>query len=212
MEYRPGRRQRAPGPGALHGRVDDRVPGPIGAGEDLVLAQGAVPALLGELLNELLEDIEQLTERAKSLEKRLEKLSHQMPATQHLMSIPGIGLLTATALVAFVGDIQRFPSCRSFADYLGLTPREYSSGAVRRLGRITKRGNTYLRMLLIHGARSALRAGMMTEEPDDLRAWAMEVKSRKGFNLAAVALANKLARVAWRVWRDERDFEPRRAA
>lgn len=176
------------------------------------LEQGAVPALLSEELGEVLAEIEELAAQAKRLEKRLERLTRQMPEAQHLMSVPGIGMLTATALVAFVGDIHRFPSCRSFADYLGLTPREHSSGSVRRLGRITKRGNSYLRMLLIHGARSALRAGMMTDEPDDLRAWALEVKSRKGFNLAAVALANKLARVAWRVWRDERDFEPRRAA
>ena len=176
------------------------------------LEQGIVPALLSEELLEVLAEIEELAARAKSLEQRLERLTHQMPEAQHLMSVPGIGLLTATALVAFVGDIHRFPSCRSFADYLGLTPREHSSGAVRRMGRITKRGNSYLRMLLIHGARSALRAGTMTDEPDDLRAWALELKNRKGFNLAAVALANKLARVAWRVWRDERDFEPRRAA
>jgi len=97
-----------------------------------------------------------------------------MPEAQHLMTVPGIGTLTATALVAFVGDVGRFGSCRSFADYLGLTPREHSSGSVRRLGRITKRGNSYLRMLLIHGARSALRAGMTTDEPDDLRAWALK--------------------------------------
>ena len=176
------------------------------------LEQGAVPAVLKEALLETLVEIEELSARAKEIERRLERLARHMPTAQHLMSVPGIGILTATALVAFVGDIRRFSSCRSFADYLGLTPREYSSGTVRRLGRITKRGNTYLRMLLIHGARSALRAGMTTSEPDDLRAWALEVKSRRGFNVAAVALANKLARVAWRVWRDERDFETRRAA
>jgi transposase len=176
------------------------------------LEQGAVPESLADVLVDLLDDIDELAARAKDIEKRLQRLAHHMPEVQHLMSVPGIGLLTATALVAFVGDIRRFPSCRSFADYLGLTPREHSSGPVRRLGRITKRGNTYLRMLLIHGARSALRAGMLTDEPDDLRTWALGVKSRKGFNLAAVALANKLARVAWRVWTDQRAFEPRRAA
>ena len=67
-------------------------------------------------------------------------------------------------------------------------------------------------MLLIHGARSALRAGMMTDEPDDLRAWALEIRSRRNFNLAAVALANKLARVVWRIWTDGRPFESRSAA
>jgi transposase len=173
------------------------------------LDQDAVPETLAPVLLELLDDIEHLAARAKDIEKRLERLTGHVPAVQHLMSVPGIGLLTATAMVAFVGDVRRFPSCRSFADYLGLTPREHSSGAVRRLGRISKRGNTYLRMLLIHGARSALRAGMLTDQPDDLRAWALDLKRRKGFNLAAVALANKLARVAWRVWREHRPFEAR---
>jgi transposase len=157
------------------------------------LEQDAVPEALGPVLLELLDDIERLAARAKDIEKRLDGLTGHVPAVQHLISVPGIGLLTATAMVAFVGDIRRFPSCRSFADYLGLTPREHSSGAVRRLGRITKRGNTCLRMLLIHGARSALRAGMLTDQPDDLRAWALDLKRRKGFNLAAVALVNKLA-------------------
>ena len=173
------------------------------------LEQGAVPAMLAEVLLELLEEIEWLTDQAKHIEKRLERLSRDLPTVHYLTSVPGIGILTATALIAFVGDIRRFPSCRSFADYLGLTPREYSTGNTRRLGRITKRGNTYLRMMLIHGARSALRAGMISDEPDDLRTWALDRKKHKHFNVAAVALANKLARVAWRVWRDQRPFEPR---
>jgi transposase len=147
------------------------------------LMQSVVPSYLGEVLGDLLEDIEVLTDRAKRIERRLERLAGQMPEAVHLMSVPGIGVLTATAMVAVVGDIRRFRSCRSFADYLGLTPREYSSGSVRRLGRITKRGNSYLRMLLIHGARSALRAGAMAEEPDDLRSWALEVQRRRGHNV-----------------------------
>ena len=98
------------------------------------------------------------------------------------------------------------------AAYLGLTPREASSGAVRRLGRITKRGNPYVRMLLIHGARSALRAGQVTTHPNDLRTHACALATRKGYHLAAVALANKLARVCWRVWTDQRPFARREAA
>ncbi len=112
-------------------------------------------------------------------------------------------------MVACVGDIRRFRSGRHFASWLGLTPREHASGASRRLGSITRRGNSYLRMLLIHGARSALRAGVVTEHPDDLRTWAKEVSIRHCHNVAAVALANKLARVYWRTWRDGRDFERR---
>jgi len=177
-----------------------------------LVIEGAVPTYLGEVLEDLLRDIEELTARTKGIEKRLGHLVSQMPAVEHLMSVPGIGILTATAMVAVVGDIRRFGSCRSFADYLGLTPREYSSGSVRRLGRITKRGNSYLRMLLVHGARSALRAGAMAQEPDELRRWALDLQKRRGHNVAAVALANKLARIAWRVWRDERAFVRREAA
>jgi transposase len=176
------------------------------------LEQGAVPELLTEVLDGLLDDIERLELRAKDIEKRLERLSREIPEIELLQTVPGIGLLTATALFAFVGDIHRFGSCRSFADYLGLTPREHSTGHVRRLGRITKRGNSYLRMLLIRGARSALRAGMTTDEPNNLRAWALRIRSRRNFNLAAVALANKLARVVWRIWTDGRPFESRAAA
>ena len=125
------------------------------------------------------------------------------------MSVPGVGVLTATALVAFVGDIHRFRSGRDFAAYLGLTPREHSSGYARRLGRITKRGNSYLRTMLVHGARSALQAGRRADQPDSLRIWAMALQDRKGHNVAAVGLANKLARICWRVWRDQRRFERR---
>src|SRR5690606_30168153 len=123
----------------------------------------------------------------------------RMPDAQRLLTVPGVGVLTATALVAFVGDIHRFKPGRRVASWLGLTPREHSSGTSRRLGSITRKGNSYLRMLLIHGARSALRAGVVVERPDDLRIWAKEVSVRHCHNVAAVALANKLARICWRV-------------
>ena len=123
-----------------------------------------------------------------------------------MQSIPGIGLLTATALVAFIGSIQRFPSGRHFASYLGLTPREYSSGLKRRLGRISKRGDSYLRMLLIHGARSVLCHAKQAQQHDRLRSWALGLQQRSRHNTAAVALANKLARIAWAVWKHDRDY------
>ncbi len=176
------------------------------------LEVGVVPDFLRRALMEALEEIEALGRKAESIHKELARLAELMPAAKQLMTVPGIGVLTATALVAFVGDPHRFRSGRRFAAYLGLTPREHSSGHSRRLGRITKHGNSYLRMMLIHGARSALRAGQVTGEPDDLRRWALELKRRKGYNVAAVALANKLARIAWRVWCDGRAFEHRTAA
>jgi transposase len=103
-------------------------------------------------------------------------------------------------------------SAGHFAAYLGLTQREHSSGLSRRIGRISKRGDHYLRTLLIHGARSMLRAAKLTEHPDGLRTWALGIAARSGYNTAAVALANKLARIAWRRWRDGQTVEVRLTA
>ncbi len=176
------------------------------------LEEEVVPEFLRAALLEVLEEIKTLEHNAETIRRELVRLAAHMPGATQLMTVPGIGVLTATALVAFVGDPHRFRSGRRFAAYLGLTPREHSSGHSRRLGRITKHGNSYLRMLIIHGARSALRAGQITDEPDDLRRWALELKRRKGYNVAAVALANKLARICWRVWCEDRPFEHRNAA
>jgi transposase len=125
---------------------------------------------------------------------------------QRLRSVPGIGLLIATALVAFLGDIQRFPSGRHLASYLGLTPREFSSGMRRHLGRISKRGDAYIRMLLIHGARSVLCHAKQAQQHDRLRTWALALEKRTRHNTAAVALANKLARIAWAVWKHDKSY------
>ena len=143
----------------------------------------------------------------REVERSLEAMARESEALARLRTIPGVGLLTATALVAFVGDVQRFPSGRHFASYLGLTPRESSSGLRRRLGAISKRGDPYLRMLLIHGARAVLlHAKKRTVEPERLRRWALDRERARGHNKAAVALANKLARIAWAVWRNEHAF------
>jgi transposase len=109
-----------------------------------------------------------------------------------------------------VVDIQRFPTARHFASWLGLTSREHSSGERRRLGRISKQGDPYLRTLLIHGARSVLIAARAAQRRgssvDRLRTWALDVQERRGHNKATVALANKLARIVWATWRHDRDF------
>lgn len=189
---------------------------PVGARQLLpharaALAEELVPPYLLHALEEVLGEIETLGARAEALRTELARLARQMPEATLLMSVPGVGVLSATALLAFTGPIGRFRSGRHFAAYLGLTPREYSSGHTRRLGQITKRGNAYVRTLLVHGARSALRAGAVSNQPDDLRTWALALQSRRGHNVAAVALANKLARICWRVWRDQRPFQRRTA-
>ena len=168
------------------------------------------PELSSDLRDELdhaLDEIEALRQKARALSSRIEAIGDRMPAVEYLRTIPGIGPLTATALVSFVGEPRRFKSGRHFASYLGLTPRESSSGLKRRLGRISKRGNIYLRMLLIHGARSALLAAHRAEQPDTLQLWALRLELRCGHNKATVALANRLARIAWRIWCDQRPYQ-----
>ena len=169
-------------------------------------ADSDIPDALRGVLATACDEIEALGRHLKLSERQLAALAEQTPGVERLQSIPGIGLLTATALVAFIGSIQRFPSGRHFASYLGLTPREYSSGLKRRLGRISKRGDSYLRMLLIHGARSVLCHAKQAQQHDRLRSWALGLQKRSRHNTAAVALANKLARIAWAVWKHDRDY------
>jgi transposase len=170
----------------------------------------AVPPLLHASLLEVLGEIEALEQRCKNVERELTRLNEQDPVVQRLLQIPGVGPLTATAMRASVVDVQRFPSGRHFASWLGITSREHSSGERRRLGKISKQGDPYLRTLLIHGARAVLnaaRAARTRGKPlDRLRTWALQIQERSGHNKAAVALANKLARILWATWRHERPF------
>ena len=175
-------------------------------------ADSGIPDALRGTVAEACDLIQSLGEQIDQAEKQLEALAVQTPVVARLRSIPGIGLMTATALVAFIGDIVRFPSGREFASYLGLTPREYSSGLRQRLGRISKRGDSYLRMLLVHGARSVLCHAKQAKSHDALRAWALKLQSRTRHNKAAVALANKLARIAWAVWKNGREYQSMPAA
>jgi transposase len=177
----------------------------------VALEDDNLPTYLKTALTQALLEIQELEAKADDLKNQLERLAPLIPSVSFLMTVPGIGILSATALVASVGDVQRFPSGRSLANYLGLTARESSSGAARRLGPISKRGNRYLRMLLIHGARSALLAAHRTREPDSLQTWALRTAQARGHNIATVALANRIARIAWRVWRDQRPFQRRPA-
>jgi transposase len=192
---------------------------PVGARQVVPTVQALIgdadprlPAALRPVLCEAAVEITELESRIRALEQQLEQLASEDTRIERLRTIPGVGLLTATALVAFLGEVSRFPSGRHLASYLGLTPRERSSGLQRHLGRISKRGDPYLRMLLIHGARSVLCHAKRTRgEPDRLRTWALEREKARGHNKAAVALANKLARIVWAVWTSERGYAATRS-
>ena len=171
-------------------------------------ADSPVPCAIRPSLAAACDEVELLDGRIKQAEKELESLCEQDPVASRLRSTPGIGLITGTALVARVGDVDRFRSGRHFASYLGITPREHSSGLKQRFGRISKRGDGYLRMLLIHGARSVICHARRSKTHDRLRDWALKLQSRTRHNKAAVALANKMARMVWAVWRHDRDYEP----
>ena len=181
------------------------------AGALIADADSGLPEVLRAAFAEVCHALRTLEERIKQIDHQLEALAEQLPVVERLRSIPGVGLLTATAVVALTTDIHRFPSGRHFASYLGLTPREHSSGGKRRLGAISKRGDVYLRMLLIHGARAILWHAKRLKEPDRLRIWALRLERSIGHNKAAVALANKLARIVWALWKYDRRFEPRTA-
>jgi transposase len=172
-------------------------------------ADSGIPDSLRPILFAACEEIEALGKRIQLVERQLEAVSEETPVVALLRSTPGIGLLTSTAMVGTLGEVQRFPTGRRLSSFIGLTPRERSSGSRRRLGRISKRGDAYLRMLLIHGARSVLCHAKKAKSHDRLRAWALSVERRSGHNKAAVALANKLARIAWAVWRSGRPYEAR---
>jgi transposase len=163
------------------------------------------------ILAQMLAEIRSLEEKILSIERELTVLSRSDGRVQQMRQIPGIGLLTSTAIRATVGDIRRFPSGRHFASWLGLTARERSSAEHRRLGGISKRGDVYLRMLLVHGARAALlaarRAQCSGRPLDRLRQWALDCERQRGHNKATVALANRLARILWATWKYERPFD-----
>lgn len=177
------------------------------------LAEGecGVPSFLRVALQQLLEEIDSLDQRVIHLEAQLGEIAKQSALCERLRTIPGIGLIASTAFAGAVGDIRAFRSPRRFASWLGLTPREHSSGNVRHLGAISKRGDGYLRSLLVHGGRAVLYSGDATQRAgrplDALRAWGLRVRDRSGHNKAAVAIANKMARIVWATWRYEKDFE-----
>jgi transposase len=172
----------------------------------LALSEGSVPEVLHPVLMSAMEEVRELDERIEKVKEQLEAVARTVPQVERLETIPGVGVLNATALSAMTGDFARYPSGRHFASSLGLTPKEHSSGLRRRLGAISKRGDTYLRTLLIAGARSFLLSAHRTKRPHRLQEWALEIERRRGRNRAAVAVANKLARIVWAVATRGDDF------
>ena len=158
-------------------------------------ADNGLSPMFRELLHGLYRELQHLDERIAEYDARIAGLARQSEACRRVMSVPGIGPLVATALVAAAGDAKVFRNGREMAAWLGLVPRQYSTGGKPRLLGISKRGDVYLRRLLIHGARVALRVA--SRKQDRRSRWATSLCERKHRNVAAVALANKNVRTAW---------------
>jgi transposase len=156
------------------------------------------------LFQQLEEELAAIEERLARYDAQLTRLARSHPVCQRLMTIPGLGELTATALVAAVSDAAQFKNGRQFAAWLGLVPRQHSRGGKSRLLGISKRGDMYLRTLLVHGARSCLR--WVDRQRDRRSQWARSLLERQGWNRAAVALAHKNARVAWVLLRTDQVY------
>ncbi len=149
------------------------------------------------LLSELAEELRQIDTHINEHEERLKAAAKEDDRIKRLLAIEGIGPISASALVAAVGDATQFANGRDMAAWLGLVPSQHSSGGKERLGHISKRGDTYLRTLLIHGARSVINH---CEGKEDRRSqWVNQLSKRRNRNIATVALANKNARIAWAV-------------
>lgn len=157
-------------------------------------------------LSELSADLRQLDERVDTLSKRIEQSVKQDPVAQRLSTLRGIGPLGASAVAAALGDGSTYTSGRDFAASLGLVPRQHSTGGKERLLGISKRGDSYIRTLLVHGARSVIWHSKDNDDP--LSQWVHSLVARKHVNVAAVALANKMARIAWAVTTKDVEFDP----
>lgn len=158
-----------------------------------------------ELLNDLYHELVHLDKRIQLLENKLDIICRENENCQRLLTIPGVGLLSATAMVAAIGDIRVFKSGRELAAWLGLVPRQHSTGGKSTLLGISKRGDTYLRTLLIHGGRTVVR---VAEKYQDKRnSWINQLDQRRGKNISAVAVANKNARIAWALLTNQTTFQ-----
>lgn len=158
-------------------------------------AENGLTAIAREWLQALAEELQAFDQRLAATDQQIAQVFEADEACQRLAQLSGIGPLTATALVAAVGDATAFKNGREFAAWLGLVPRQHSTGGKTTLLGMTKRGNCYLRTLLIHGARAVLR--VVDRKTDGWSRWLQGVKARRGMNCASVAQANKTARVAW---------------
>jgi transposase len=178
--------------------IPKRVPEIIEDGEN------ALPGSFRLLIGRLVDHLKELDRQVGELEAEIQRWHRDNAASQKLAKIPGIGPITASAMAASIGDARNFKNGRQLAAWLGIVPRQHSTGGKSTLLGISKRGDTYLRTLLIHGARAVIR---VAERKADAESWLRKLLARRHKNVAAVALANKNARTIWALLAHDREYE-----
>ena len=168
-------------------------------------SENGLPGTFRQLLERLGAQLKELDKQVNELEDQIRHWHKETPASQKLAKVPGIGPLTASALVASIGDAKQFENGRQLAAWLGLVPKQHSSGGKQTLLGISKRGDSYLRTLLIHGARAVLRVA--ERKAEYAGSWLAGVMGRRNHNVAAVALANKNARIIWALLAHDREYD-----
>ena len=164
-----------------------------------------LPGSFRLLIKRLADHLKELDRQVGELEAQIQLWHRDHSASKKLEKIPGIGPMTASAMVASIGDARNFKNGRQLAAWLGIVPRQHSTGGKSTLLGISKRGDTYLRTLLIHGARAVIR---VTEHKPSADPWLKNLLARRNKNIAAVALANKNVRTIWALLAHDRDYEP----
>jgi transposase len=173
-------------------------------------ASTAVPERFKPILSQVREQIDVLDQRIEECEREINVHAKASPDAQRISALIGIGALTSSAAVATAGDTGNFRNGRQFAAWLGLVPKQHSSGGKDRLGAITKRGNAYLRGLLTQGARSTVQVALRRppEQRSRLEQWIVALHDRVGYRKALVAVANKHARIIWAILDKREDYDP----
>ena len=167
--------------------------------------ENGLPGMMRTLLERLTENLKEMNRQVEELEKQIVLWHRENEASRRLAEISGIGPITASAIVATVGRAKEFKNGRQLAAWMGLVPRQHSSGGKQNLLGISKRGDTYLRTLLIHGARAVIRFAVNKAKPES---WLRKLMTRRNKNVAAVALANKNARIVWALLANNQTFHP----
>jgi transposase len=163
-----------------------------------------------QLIAPLVATARALNEQLRVVETKIEQLSERQPVIKRLCTVPGVGPVVATTFAAVIDDANRFDNAHKVQAYLGLVPRETSSGGKQLLGHITKAGNSNLRSLLVQGAWAVMHGSNNHDNP--LRVWAEQIRDRRGHKIAVTALARRLAGILWAVWKSDTVYDAARLA